>query len=149
MFKALKLSSIIFVAVMFIFTLSFSALQACVVVPGKACSSEPCDDEACPMKEAKAKLVKVACGLCKDTEKSGKGEDVEQHAADVVLNIRGMTCAGCEGRVKATLSAFEGVSDVKVNHKDGKAQLHVEEGKVDKAVLIEALRQVGFLASEG
>ncbi len=149
MFKALRLSSIIFVAVMFIFTLSFSALQACVVVPGKACCNEPCEDEACPMKEAKAKLIKVACGLCKDTEKSGKGEDVEQHAADVVLNIRGMTCAGCEGRVKDALSAVEGVSDVKVSHKDGKAQLHVEEGKVDKAALIEALKQVGFLASEG
>jgi len=27
--------------------------------------------------------------------------------------------------------------------------LHVEEGKVDNAALIEALRQVGFLASEG
>lgn len=148
MFKALKLSSVIFVAVMFIFTLSFSALQACVVIPGKSCS-ELCEDEACPMKEAKAKLINVACGLCEDTEESGNAEDVAQHAADVVLNIRGMTCAGCEGRVKDALSAFEGVSDVKVSHKDGKARLHVEEGKVDKAVLIEALKQVGFLASEG
>jgi len=149
MFKALKLSSIIFVAVMFIFTLSFSALQACVVIPGKSCCSEPCEDEACPMKEAKAKLIKVACGLCKDTEESGNAEEVAQHAADIVLNIRGMTCAGSEGKVKAVLSACEGVSDVKVSHKDGKAHLHVEEGKVDKAVLIEALKQVGFLASEG
>jgi copper chaperone CopZ len=149
MFKALKLNSIIFVAVMFIFTLSFSALQACVVIPGKSCCSEPCEDEACPMKEAKAKLTKVSCGLCEDTEKSGNAEDVAQHAADVVLNIRGMTCAGSEGRVKDALSTCEGVSDVKVSYKDGKAHLHVEEGKVDKAVLIEALKQVGFLASEG
>ncbi len=149
MFKALKLSSIIFVAVMFVFTLSFSALQACVVIPGKSCCSEPCEDEACPMKEAKAKLLKVACGLCKDTEGSGDAEEVAQHAADVVLNIRGMTCVGCEGKVKDTLSAFEGVSDVKVSHKEGKAQFHVEEGKVDNAALIEALKQVGFLASEG
>ncbi len=101
------------------------------------------------MKEAKAKLLKVACGLCKDTEKSGNAEDVAQHAADLVLNIKGMTCAGCEGRVKDALSACEGVSDVKVSHKDGKAHMHVEEGKVKKDVLIEALKQVGFLASEG
>jgi copper chaperone CopZ len=148
MFKALKLSSIIFVAVMFVFTLSFSALQACVVVPGKSCCSEPCEDKACPMKEAKAKLIKVACGLCKVTEESGDAEDTAQHA-DVVLNIRGMTCVGCEGKVKDTLSAFEGVSDVKVSHKEGKAQFHVEEGKVDKAAIIEALKQVGFLASQG
>jgi copper chaperone CopZ len=101
------------------------------------------------MKEAK--LTKEACGVgvCKDTEKSCSAGDVAQHVADVALNIRGMTCAGSECRVKNALSAFEGVSDVNVNYKDGNAHLHVEEGKVDNAALIEALRQVGFLASEG
>ena len=96
-------------------------------------------------------MTKEACGagVCKDTEKTCSAGDVAQHVADVVLNIRGMTCAGSECRVKDTLSAFEGVSDVNVNYKDGNAHLHVEEGKVDNAALIEALRQVGFLASEG
>ncbi len=145
MFKALRLSSIIFLAVMFIFTLSFSALQAGVVT----CCDELCEEEVCPMKEAKAELTEADCGVCEDTEKSCSAEDVAQHAVDVVLNIRGMTCVGCEGKVKDTLSAFEGVSDVNVNYKDGKAQFHVEEGKVDNAALIEALKQVGFLASEG
>ncbi len=148
MFKALRLSSIIFVAVMFVFTLSFSTLQECVAGSGKSCCSEPCEEVVCPMKEAEAKLTKVACGLCKVTEESGDAEGTAQHT-DEVLNIRGMTCAGCEGKVKDTLSAFEGVSDVKVSHKEGKAQFHVEEGKVDNAALIEALKQVGFLASEG
>ncbi len=149
MFKPLKLSIIIFAAVMFIFTLSFSALQVCVADSGKSCCSEPCEEVVCPMKEAEAKLTKEACGLCKVTEEPCSAEDTAQHAADVVLNIRGMTCAGSECRVKDTLSAFEGVSDVKVNYKDGNAHLHVEEGKVDNAALIEALRQAGFLASEG
>ena len=148
MFKALRLSSIIIVAVMFVFTLSFSTLQECVADSGKSCCSEPCEEVVCPMKEAEAKLTKVACGLCKITEESGDAEGTAQHA-DVVLNIRGMTCAGSECRVKDTLSAFEGVSDVAVNYKDGTAHLHAEEGKVDNAALIEALRQVGFLASEG
>ena len=103
MFKALKLSSIIFVAVMFIFTLSSSsALQAEAV----------------------------------DTE-------------EVVLNVSGMTCAGCEGRVKGALTACEGVTDAQVSHKDGKAVVQVEKGKANKDVLIEAVKQVGFSASEG
>ena len=148
MFKALRLSSIIIVAVMFVFTLSFSTLQECVADSGKSCCSEPCEEVVCPMKAAEAKLTKEAYGLCKVTEESCSAEEVAQHA-DVVLNIRGMTCVGCEGKVKDTLSAFEGVSDVNVNYKDGKAQFHVEEGKVDNAALIEALKQVGFLASEG
>ncbi len=145
MFKALRLSSTIFVAVMFIFTLSFSALQACVVLPGKPLDDQ-CRGEASVHQYAK--IMKVACGLCNDTEESGNTEDVAQHAA-VVLNIRGMTCAGCEGRVKQVLSSFEGVSGVEVSYKDGNAHMHIEEGKVDNAALIEALKQVGFLASEG
>ena len=136
MYKSLKLSGAVFIAVMLTFALSFSVLQACVMLPGQSCSSEPCTDEACPLKEAKAKLIKVS------TAESVKAEEV-------VLNIKGMTCAGCEGRVKAALSSFEGVSDVNVSHKEGKAHLHVEEGKVDKAVLIEAVKQVGFTATEG
>ena len=151
MFKPLKLSIIIFVAVMFVFTLSFSTLQECVAGSGKSCCSEPCEEVVCPMKAAEAKLTKEAygAGVCKDTEKTCSAGDVAQHVADVVLNIRGMTCAGSECRVKDALSAFEGVSDVNVNYKDGSAHLHVEEGKVDNATLVEALRQVGFLASEG
>lgn len=135
MFKSLKFSGAVFIAVMLTFALSFSALQACVMLPGKACN-EPCNDEACPLKEAKAMLIKVS------TAESVKTEEV-------VLNIKGMTCAGCEGRVKAALSSFEGVSNINVSHKEGKAHLHVKEGKVDKAVLIEAVKQVGFTATEG
>ncbi len=102
MIKAIKMSSIIFVAVMFIFTLSSSTLQAEAV----------------------------------DTE-------------EVVLNVSGMTCAGCEGRVKGALTACEGVTDAQVSHKDGKAVVQVEKGKANKDVLIEAVKQVGFSASEG
>ncbi len=135
MFKPLKLSIIIFVAVMFIFTLSFSALQACVVVPGKACCSEPCEDEACPMKEAKAKLLKISTAESADTE-------------EVVLNVSGMTCAGCEGRVKGALTECEGVTDAQVSHKEGKAVVQVE-GNANKEELIKAVEKVGFSASEG
>lgn len=142
MLKSLKLSGIIFIAVMFTFALSFSVLQACVVLPGKSCCNEPgkvepCKDEACPLKEAKAKLIKVS------TAESGQTKE------EVVLNIKGMTCGGCEGKVKAALSACEGVNDVNVSHKEGKAHLLVEEGKANNAVLIEAVKQVGFTATEG
>ena len=139
MIKPLKLSGIIFIAVMFAFALSFSVSQACVTLPGKTLN-EQCKGEASVHQYAK--IIKVACGVCDGNDETGNKEDV-------VLNIKGMTCAGCEGRVKAALSACEGVSDVKVSHKEGKAHLHAEKGKVDKAVLIEAVKQVGFTASEG
>lgn len=132
MFKSLSLSSILFAA---IFVLSFSAAQACAVIPGKACCNEPCKDEACPLKESKTKLIKVS------TAESGKTEEV-------VLNVKGMTCAGCEARVKGALTACEGVTNAQVSHKDGKAVVQVE-GKANKEELIEAVEKVGFSASEG
>jgi copper chaperone CopZ len=103
MFKSLKLSGTVFIAVMLTFALSFSVLQA-------------------------------TCDVCDDSE-------------DVVLEIRGMTCAGCEGKVEKVLSACEGVSDVNVNYKDGKAELYLEDGKASIDDLIEALEHVGFKAS--
>ena len=131
MFKALKLSSIIFLAVMFIFTLSFSALQACVVIPGKSCCSEPCEDEACPMKEAESKIAKkvAECGLCNDTEESGNREDVAQHAGLMyVLNIKdGMTCSRLRRQGKGKFCLHSKVCQwaigfsLKVSYKDRNA----------------------------
>ncbi len=134
MFKFLKLSCISCFAVMFAFVFSFSALQACPMIPDKSCCNEPCKDEACAYKEAK--LIKVSTDESSSTE-------------EVVLNVKGMTCGGCESKVKGALTACAGVKDAQVSHKDGKAVVEVEKGKENKEKLIEAVEKVGFTASEG
>jgi copper chaperone CopZ len=106
------------------------------VLPGKACDSEPCKDEACPLIEAKAKLIKVS------TAESGQTEEV-------VLNIKGMTCGGCASKVKGALSACEGVTDAQVSYQDGKAIVHVEDGNADTHALIEAVKKLGYKVTEG
>lgn len=136
MFKPLKLSGTMFIAVMLAFALSFSALQACVMLPGKACDSEPCKDDACPLKEAKAKLIKVSTAESAETE-------------EVVLNIKGMTCGGCASKVKGALSACEGVTDAQVSHKDGKAVVHIEDEKASVDDLIKAVKDLGYKVTEG
>ncbi|MBT3880486.1 MAG: heavy-metal-associated domain-containing protein [Candidatus Scalindua sp.] len=144
MFKPLKLSGIIFITTMFTFGLFFSVLQACVVLPGKPFDGK-CKGEACVYQYAKkAKIIKVSCDVC---DSSGMLDTTE----DVVLNIRDMTCAGCEVKIKKTLSAYEGVSDVNVNYKSGKAELHREEGEGKASIddLIDALEHVGFKVSQG
>jgi copper chaperone len=138
MFKPLKLSSIICVAVMFTFALSFSVLQACVVLPKKSCCEEAGKYDTAEYKEAR--VIQVSCTVCEDVDKHPKTKDV-------TLSIKGMTCGGCEGKVNKALSACKGVSDVKVSHKDGKAELHLEDGKASVEDLIEALKHAGFKAS--
>ncbi len=131
MFKYLKVSSILIAA---IFVLSFSTAQACPMIPEKSCCNEPCKDEACAYKEAK--LIKVSTDESSSTE-------------EVVLNVNGMTCGGCENKVKSALIECAGVKDAKVSYKDGKAVVEVEKGKANKEKLIEAVEKVGFAASEG
>ena len=138
MLKPLKLSSIICIAVMFTFTLSFSVLQACTVIPKKSCCEEAGKYDTAEYKEAR--VIQVSCTVCENVEKHPKTKDV-------TLKIKGMTCAGCEGKVKKALLSCKGVSDVKVNYKDGKAELHLEEGKASTDDLIKALKHVGFKAS--
>ncbi len=129
MFKYLKVSSIL-IAV--IFVLSFSAAQACPMIPGKSGCNEPCGDKACEV----AKIKQVSTSESADTE-------------EVVLNVKGMTCGACEVKVKGELIVCEGVRDVQVSYKDGKAVVEVEKGKVNKEKLIEAVEKVGFVAEEG
>ena len=138
MLKPLKLSSIICIAVMFTFTLSFSVLQACTVIPKKSCCEEAGKYDTAEYKEAR--VIQVSCTVCEDVEKHPKTKDV-------TLSVKGMTCGGCESKVYKVLSACNGVSDVKVDHKNGKAELHLEDGKASIDDLIKALKHAGFKAS--
>lgn len=135
MFKYLKLSSVL---IAWIFVLSFSTAQACTMSPGKSCCNEPCTGKSSASKDAK--LIKAPCGLC-----ATETADTEE----VVLNVKGMTCGGCANKVKDVLIKCAGVKDAHVNHKEGKAVVHVKRGKVDKEKLIEAVQGLGYVASEG
>jgi copper chaperone CopZ len=132
--KSLKISCVSLFAVVFVFAFSFSVLQACEMGPDKSGCNEPCSGKACAYKEAK--LIKVSTDESSSTE-------------EVVLNVNGMTCGGCENKVKSALIECAGVKDAKVSYKDGKAVVEVEKGKANKEKLIEAVEKVGFAVSEG
>ncbi len=144
MFKNLKLICSILFAIIFVFALSFSTLQAC---ENDSNCNEPCGSKKCEIKNNNE------CCLAKKSKQlsaseSGKAEGVAQNAEDIVLNIKGMTCGGCANRVKDALIKCAGVADVHVSHKDGKAVVQVENGKANAQNLIEAVEKVGFSASE-
>ncbi len=66
---------------------------------------------------------------------------------EVVLNINGMHCGGCAGKVKAALSACKGVTEVQVSFEDSKASVRVEDG-TDTDVLVEAVKKLGYKVTE-
>ncbi len=81
---------------------------------------------------------------------AGDGHDHGAHAAAdntdaVILKVSGMTCGACANKVKTALEKCEGVEQVEVSAKSGKAIVKVKEG-ADSAKLIEAVKKAGFKA---
>ena len=67
-------------------------------------------------------------------------------AQTLELNIEGMTCASCVGRVQRALSKIAGVGSVSVNLANERA--HVELlGQVDPQTLIDAVKRAGYDAN--
>ncbi len=73
-------------------------------------------------------------------------ETKSEAAAEVVLDIKGMTCAGCENKVKTALMNCEGVEGCEANWKEGKAMIKVAKGSANIAEMIKAVEETGFSA---
>ena len=63
---------------------------------------------------------------------------------DIVLDIRGMTCASCVGRVEKALKRVPSVAAATVNLATEQATAQVFKGAVTAARLIDAVRQAGY-----
>ena len=66
--------------------------------------------------------------------------------AHVVLEIEGMTCASCVGRVDKALEAVPGVTAVSVNLASETAQVDYLEGTVELGALLRAAKEAGYPA---
>ena len=73
-------------------------------------------------------------------------DETKSEAAEVVLDVKGMTCAGCENKIKTALMSCEGVESCEVNWKEGKATVKVAKGSANSAEMIKAVEKTGFSA---
>ena len=75
-------------------------------------------------------------------------EILSRTAADTSfdLDIGGMTCASCSGRVEKALRRIPGVTDVAVNLATERAHIVAFEGSTDMAALAAAVTRAGFAA---
>ncbi|WP_237560976.1 heavy metal translocating P-type ATPase, partial [Elioraea sp. Yellowstone] len=64
----------------------------------------------------------------------------------LVLNIDGMSCTSCQGRVERALAAVPGVLGVAVNLATGAAEVRVARGAVDTDALVAAVQAAGYAA---
>ena len=70
-------------------------------------------------------------------------------AKTVSLNISGMSCEHCASKVEKALKHVNGVKEAKVNLKNNKATVTVASAAASTELLIKAVSDAGFDASEG
>lgn len=90
-------------------------------------------------------IILASCGGGRSTEVK-QAPEAGANTATVSLSIEGMTCAGCENTVCTSLEKVPGVKSVTASHTDGKAVIEIEPGKVDTAMLKEAVNGAGYKA---
>jgi len=68
----------------------------------------------------------------------------------VEFSVSGMTCNACVESVTKALKGVEGVNNVKVSLKEGKAAVELKEGaKTSNDQLVKAVTKAGYKASAG
>ncbi len=90
--------------------------------------------------------------LLGEVEKTGfQSQLLESEGAmeTLSLNITGMTCAVCAGRVEKALNSFSGVENASVNLPAGKATVRFNRAKVRKQDLVEAVEKTGYQVVSG
>ena len=68
--------------------------------------------------------------------------------SEIVLDVRGMTCASCVGHVEGALNELTGVQEAVVNLGLGTARVTYIPGVVTNSAMKRAVRDVGYEASE-
>ncbi len=65
----------------------------------------------------------------------------------VVLEVKGMSCASCASSISTALKKVDGVKEASVDVKGGTATIQCEAGKADPSALTAAVEKAGYTAS--
>lgn len=62
---------------------------------------------------------------------------------EIILNVKGMMCGGCENRIQNIVKGIEGVENIKADHNTGKVAITLNKD-VEIDVIIEAIEDIGY-----
>ncbi len=94
--------------------------------------------------------VLMACGSNTNKTETEKSDSTAVTAIDTtnttqaIINVKGMTCTGCEKTVTDALKSVDGVVDAAASFKDGIAKVRYNKQKVDLATLAKAIEKKGY-----
>ena len=62
---------------------------------------------------------------------------------EIILNIKGMMCEGCENRIKNVVKNIDGVEEVKADHNTGKVIITLNKD-IEQETISEAIDDIGY-----
>lgn len=88
----------------------------------------------------------IRCG-----QKDGNSSKTNQEVAAVnveklTLEVKGMTCSGCEGAVESALKKVDGVAKVKADYQNDRAEVEFDPQKASVDKLVAAVNGSGYTA---
>jgi copper chaperone CopZ len=92
-------------------------------------------------------LALVVVGVFSRQEASPPTSTEEANVKTVIMPIEGMSCSACTARVKKTLTAIAGVSDVEVNLAERNARVRFDPSKLSPDRMVSAVNGLGYHAS--
>ena len=63
---------------------------------------------------------------------------------DIVLRVDGMTCDGCEGRIRGAVGQLPGVQDVTASHERGEVRVAADPSRISRAEVRRAFERAGY-----
>ena len=63
---------------------------------------------------------------------------------NVILQVAGMTCSGCEQRVGKVLRRVEGVREASADHRTGQVQVRFDPGVTNLDALVTQIDTAGY-----
>ena len=62
---------------------------------------------------------------------------------ELIFNVEGMVCNGCENRVQNALKTIDGIEEVIANHENGTVKVTLSK-EVDENTIKEKIEDIGF-----
>ena len=62
---------------------------------------------------------------------------------EIIINVKGMVCGGCENRIKNALEEIKGVEKVEANYKTGIVKILTNEN-IERKVMEDVIEDIGF-----
>lgn len=96
---------------------------------------------------AMAALFLLACNTQTKTD-AAKAEDTEVTAeaqwVEVVINVNGMTCEGCENAINAGINGLDGIATVESSHEGKWTRVKYDENLTSLEEITASITETGY-----